>query len=124
MLVYVQALDYGKLLRINVESNEEVQSLKSKIEYELGDDVPEEIMDTISYLGVPLDSNSQLSTYNIRDSSLLYMGRVLIYQNPYQSMYPQQQQQQSQQQPQIQLPQAQQQPQIMQQQIQPQPRFF
>jgi hypothetical protein len=83
MFVYVQALDYGRLLRVEAEPHELVRSLKAKVDYELGGNIPEEIIDSISYLGVTLDCSTPLSAYNIRDSSLLYMGRQLIQQNPY-----------------------------------------
>ena len=82
MFVYVQALDFGRLLRIQVEQNELVRSLKAKIDYELGGNQPEEIIDSLNYLGITLDCSTPLSTYGIRDSSLLYMGRSLIYPKP------------------------------------------
>lgn len=82
MFVYVQAMDYGRLLKIEVEPNELVSSLKDKIDQELGGDQPEDIIESLNYLGVTLDSNTPLSGYNIRDSSLLYMGRSLENQYP------------------------------------------
>jgi hypothetical protein len=54
--------------------------LKSKIDYELGGNIPEDIIDSINYLGVTLDCSTPLSQYGIRDSSFLYMGRQLQYQ--------------------------------------------
>lgn len=97
MYVYVQALDFGKLLKIQVESTELVRSLKAKIDYELGGNVPEDIVDSLNYLGVTLDCSTPLSAYGIRDSSFLYMGRQLqyqyqSYQNPLQNNQVQQMQ--------------------------------
>ena len=54
--------------------------MKSKIDYELGGNIPEDIIDSINYLGVTLDCSTPLSQYGIRDSSFLYMGRQLQYQ--------------------------------------------
>jgi hypothetical protein len=82
MFVYVQALDYGRLLRIQVEQNELVRSLKAKIDYELGGSQPEAILDSLNYLGITLDCSTPLSTYGIRESSLLYMGNSLSRQPP------------------------------------------
>ena len=82
MFVYVQALDYGRLLRIQVEPNELVRSLKAKIDYELGGSQPEAILDSLNYLGITLDCSTPLSTYGIRESSLLYMGNSLSRQPP------------------------------------------
>jgi hypothetical protein len=103
MYVYVQALDYGRLLRIQVEPNELVRSLKAKIDYELGGNQPEDIIDSLNYLGVTLDCSTPLSAYGIRESSLLYMGRSLQYQYPKAAQPPQPQQLQAQ--PQIVAPQ-------------------
>ena len=77
MFVYVQALDYGRLLRIQVEPDELVRSLKTKIDFELGGNQPEEMLDSLNYLGIQLDCGTALSVYGIRESSLLYMGHSL-----------------------------------------------
>jgi hypothetical protein len=78
MHVFVQALDHNRLLKIQVEPNELVKSLKSKINTELGGNEPEDLIDSLSYLGVKLSCHQPLSAYNIRESSLLYIGRSLI----------------------------------------------
>lgn len=119
MYVYVQALDYGRLLRIQVEPNELVRSLKAKIDYELGGNQPEDIIDSLNYLGVTLDCSTPLSSYGIRESSLLYMGRSLQYQYP-KATQPPQPQQQFQVQPQIVAPQQLAQQQYAPQQLAPQ----
>lgn len=82
MFVYIQALDYNQLLRIQVEQNELVRSLKAKIDYELGGSLPEAVLDSLNYLGITLDCSTPLSVYGIRESSLLYMGKSFNRQPP------------------------------------------
>lgn len=80
MFIYVQAIDFhGKLLKIEVEPNELAGSLKDKVNNELGGDLPEDLIHTLSYVGIPLECNRTLDSYNIRESSLLYLGRNLPY---------------------------------------------
>lgn len=80
MFIYVQALDFnGRLLKIEVDSQELAGSLKDKVNQQLGGDLPDELLHTLSYVGIPLECNRALDSYNIRESSLLYLGRHLPY---------------------------------------------
>jgi hypothetical protein len=69
-------------VRVEVEPNEPVESLKDKLAQELGGDVPEEFLNTLSYVGVPLENERDLSSYKLRESSLLYLGRTPYYSLP------------------------------------------
>lgn len=91
MFIYIQALDFnGKLLKVEVDQQESAGSLKDKVNHELGGDLPDELLHTLSYVGIPLECNRSLDTYNIRESSLLYLGRHLPYPygSPTQSQQP------------------------------------
>jgi hypothetical protein len=75
MFIYVQASDYDRFLRIDVEPDELVRNLKAKINQELGGNVPEDVIDSLNYVGITLDCSTPLRNYGIEESSLLYIGR-------------------------------------------------
>ncbi|RNA12028.1 hypothetical protein BpHYR1_046563 [Brachionus plicatilis] len=74
MFVYVQVSDSGRLLKIECDPNDLVSTLNSKVSKELGICQSEENLNLLNYLGTSLDSNFKLKDYNIRESSLLYLG--------------------------------------------------
>jgi hypothetical protein len=78
MHIHVNAMDYGKVLTIPAEPNELVRSIKAKIDKALGGNQPEDIIDSLNYLGTTLDCSTPLSSYGIVDDSYLNMGRALI----------------------------------------------
>lgn len=88
MFIYVQASDYDRFLRLDVEPDELVRSVKAKINQELGGNVPEEVIDSLNYVGITLDCSTPLRNYGIEESSLLYIGR-----NPHAPFQAQSQQQ-------------------------------
>ena len=75
MFIYVQASDYDRFLRLDVEPDELVRNVKAKINAELGGKVPEDVIDTLNYVGITLDCSTPLRNYGIEESSLLYIGR-------------------------------------------------
>lgn len=75
MFIYVQASDYDRFLRLDVEPDELVRNVKAKINAELGGNVPEDVIDTLNYVGITLDCSTPLRNYGIEESSLLYIGR-------------------------------------------------
>lgn len=81
MHIHVNAMDYGKVLTIPAEPNELVRSIKAKIDKALGGNQPEDIIDSLNYLGTTLDCSTPLSSYGIVDDSYLNMGRALIKQS-------------------------------------------
>lgn len=84
MYVYVQVTNYSdRIVRIEVEPQEPVASLKDKLSAELGGDVSAEAFDTLNYVGIILQNERELGSYNIRESSLLYLGR-----SPYSFLLP------------------------------------
>jgi hypothetical protein len=82
MHIHINAMDYGKVLTIPAEPNELVRSIKAKIDKALGGNQPEDIIDSLNYLGTTLDCSTPLSSYGIVDDSYLNMGRALIKQSP------------------------------------------
>ncbi|CAF0943189.1 unnamed protein product [Brachionus calyciflorus] len=90
MFVYAQVADNGKLLKVECDPNDLVSSLKEKINYELGVVQPDDNQ-SLNYLGAPLDSSLPLCAYNIRESSLLYLGQTSY--SPVSSQSPTQSQQ-------------------------------
>lgn len=97
MFVFVQAVNFGKLLKIEIDSQDLVRDLKSKIVEDLGGNVSQDELHTLNYLGNTLDCETPVSAYHIKNSSLLYMGDNSVAQQQPQTQ-PQQLQLQSQQQ--------------------------
>lgn len=105
MYVFVNAMDYGKVLTIKCHASDTVSSVKTKIEAAMGGPgvVPEEIIDSLNYLGTTLSCVNTLASYGIKDSAYLNMGSALIKRTAAPVQQPQQpyQQQQYQQYPQV-----------------------
>ena len=80
MIVFVNAIDYGKVLTIQCEPTDTVSSVKTKIELAMGGPgvVPEDEIDSLNYLGTTLSCVNQLQMYGIKDSAYLNMGKSLI----------------------------------------------
>lgn len=80
MYVFVNAIDYGKVLTIPCQPYDTVSSVKTKIELAMGGPgvVPEEIIDSLNYLGTTLSCVNTLASYGIKDSAYLNMGKALI----------------------------------------------
>jgi hypothetical protein len=91
MYVFVNAIDYGKVLTIPCEPNDTVSSVKTKIEAAMGgpNAISEEEIDSLNYLGVTLSCVNTLASYGIKDSSYLNMGRAYIKRAPQQQYQPQ-----------------------------------
>ena len=78
MNIYVNAIDYGKVLTIPAEPNELVRSIKAKINQQMNGIVPEEIIDSLNYAGQTLDCSTPLSAYGIGNGAWLNMAKSLI----------------------------------------------
>ena len=106
MYLFVNAMDYGRVLTIQAEPYDTVSSVKTKIEQQMGGPnvVPEEIIDSLNYLGTTLQCVNTLASYGIGESAYLNMGKALIPPAAPQAHPVQQYQQQPQQQPQYYQP--------------------
>jgi hypothetical protein len=80
MYIFVNAMDYGKVLTIPCQPYDTVSSVKTKIELAMGGpgSVPEDIIDSLNYLGTTLSCVNTLASYGIKDSAYLNMGKALI----------------------------------------------
>ena len=79
-------MDYNRVLTIPVQLTDTVSSVKVKIDQMMGPGVvPEDVVDTLNYLGTTLACVNTLAFYGISDSSYLYMGRSLL--NPGHPLY-------------------------------------